>query len=63
MSLHTKGIRIAFVFFKIFFNWWKLFYRFVLVSAIQPRKLAIIIYIYVYYIYITCFLSFCPLLQ
>ena len=25
MSLHTKGIRIALVFFlKIFFNWWKI---------------------------------------
>ena len=33
-------------FLKICFNWWKLFYHFVLVSAIQPCKLAIIIYIY-----------------
>ena len=49
MSLHTKGIQIALVFFKIFFNWWKLFYRFVLVSAIQQYKLANnYIYMYVY---------------
>ena len=49
MSLHAKGIRIALVLLKNFFNWWKLFYRFVLVSAIQQYKLANnYIYIYVY---------------
>ena len=51
MSLQSKGIRIALVFFKKFFLiGGKLFYHFVLVSAIQQCKLSIIIYIYVYHL-------------
>ena len=58
MSLHTKRMHIALVFFLKNLIGGKLFYHFVLVSAIQPCKLAIIIYIY-----ITCFLSLSPLLE
>lgn len=71
MSLHTKGIQIALVFFlkQFFFKFvancftigGKLFYHFVLVSALQQSKLAI--FIYVIFVYITFFLSLFPLLE
>ena len=42
----------SFSIFKFFLIGGKLFYHFVLVSAIQQCKLAIIIYIYVYHLLI-----------
>ena len=50
MSLHTKRMHIALVFFLKNLIGGKLFYHFVLVSAIQPCKLAIIIYVYAYHL-------------
>ena len=50
MSLHTKRMHIALVFFLKNLIGGKLFYHFVLVSATQPCKFAIIIYVYAYHL-------------
>ena len=55
--------QLQYHFFQKFFHREKLFFHFLLVSAIRQSKLAIITYICSLYLYITCFLSLSPLLE